>query len=644
MLEIDALTYRLGDRLLLDRASAVIQRGAKVGFIGRNGSGKTTLFKLIRQEIAPETGEIRLPPRTRIGGVDQEVPAGPESLLDVVMAADTERAGLLAEAETATDPGRIGEIQTRLADIDAHSAEARAARILKGLGFSDAAQRRACADFSGGWRMRVALAAVLFAAPDLLLLDEPTNYLDLEGALWLETYLARYPHTLLVISHDRDLLNSAVSQTLHLENRRLQLYGGPFDTFARQRRMQLAVESKAQARQAAQRAHLQSFVDRFRAKATKAKQAQSRLKMLEKMEPIAQRVEERVAPFHFEGPLKVKSPPLISGIDLAVGYEADKPILSGMTFRIDPDDRIALLGQNGNGKSTFAKLIAGVLAKQGGRLVHPAKMRVAFFTQHQLDALNPKESPMAAVRARMPDAPEARVRARAAQMGFDRTRMETPAGQLSGGERARLLLGLITFGGSDLLILDEPTNHLDMESREALIEALTDYEGAVILISHDRHLIEATADRLWLIEGGGLTVWEDDLSAYRRGVLTRFDGKEPVDKKARRIKEKAKAREAAAQAAEAPPAPKRANPSTLRKQIADAEARIAEIRAELDRIDGHLADPNLFVRDAARGARLVARRGKGEEALESWETRWLDLTDRLEAMDGAAAGGEAAGG
>ncbi|MBV6658870.1 MAG: ABC-F family ATP-binding cassette domain-containing protein [Devosiaceae bacterium] len=629
MLEIDKLTYRLGDRLLFDGANAVIQRGAKVGFVGRNGSGKTTLFRLLRGEIGPESGEIRLPPRTRIGGVDQEVPAGPESLLDVVMAADTERATLMAEAETATDGLRIAEIQTRLADIDAHSAEARAARILKGLGFSDSAQRSPCSDFSGGWRMRVALAAVLFAAPDLLLLDEPTNYLDLEGALWLETYLARYPHTLIVISHDRDLLNSAVSQTLHLEGQRLQLYGGPFETFDKQRRLQLAVESKAQAKQAARKAHLQAFVDRFRAKATKARQAQSRLKMLSKMEPLAQRIDERVAPFHFDGPLKLKSPPLISGLNLAVGYEPETPILSDMTFRIDPDDRIALLGQNGNGKSTFAKLLAGRLKRQSGRLVHPAKMRVAFFTQHQLDDLNPKESPAMAVRARMPDAPEARIRARAAQMGFDRLRMETPAGQLSGGERARLLLGLITFGGSDLLILDEPTNHLDMESREALVEALTVYEGAVILISHDRHLIEATADRLWVIEGGGLSVYEDDLASYRRNVLTRFDGKGPVDKKARKAREKAKRREALAKS-EQEPARKRSNPSTVRKQISDVEARLATIREKIGHIDEQLADPNLFARDAEKGARLAELRSQGEQALDKWETRWLELHALLE--------------
>jgi ATP-binding cassette subfamily F protein 3 len=625
MLEISNLTYRLGDRLLFDGASATIQRGSKIGFIGRNGSGKTTLFRLIRGEISPEAGEIRLPPRTRLGGVDQEVPAGPERLIEIVLAADTERASLLAEAETATDPMRIGDIQMRLADIDAHSAESRAARILQGLGFDHATQQRPASDFSGGWRMRVALAAVLFSAPDLLLLDEPTNYLDLEGALWLESYLAKYPHTMMVISHDRDLLNSAVTQTLHLDQRRLQLYGGPFDIFDKQRRIQLAVEEKAQAKQAARRAHMQSFVDRFKAKATKAKQAQSRVKMLEKMEPMALRVEERIAPFHFRGPDKPKSPPLINGRDLAVGYEPSEPILSRMTFRIDPDDRIALLGQNGNGKSTFAKMIAGRLTRETGTLTMPGKMKVAFFTQHQLDDLNPKQSPVDAVRTRMPDAGEAKVRGKAAQMGFDRLRMDTPAGQLSGGERARLLLGLITFDGSDVLILDEPTNHLDMESREALIEALSAYDGAVIIISHDRHLIEATADRLWVVGDGTVKPYEDDLSDYRQAILRGVDGG----------KQKA-AKKSSKKASPTKPEPdlkpaRSTNVSLLRKQVGEAEARLKVIREELAKIDKDLANPKLYAMDPQKGAKLAARRAKGATALDSWEARWLDLNEALEA-------------
>ena len=627
MLEISNLTYRLGDRLLFDGASATIQRGAKVGFVGRNGSGKTTLFRLIRGEIAPEAGEIRLPSRMRFGGVDQEVPAGPESLLDIVLAANTERASLLAEAETATDPMRIGDIQMRLADIEAHSAESRAARILKGLGFDHAAQQRPASDFSGGWRMRVALAAVLFSAPDLLLLDEPTNYLDLEGALWLETYLARYPHTLMVISHDRDLLNSAVSQTLHLDQRRLQLYGGPFDTFDRQRRLQLAVEEKAQAKQAARRAHMQAFVDRFRAKATKAKQAQSRLKMLSKMEPMALRMEERVAPFHFQGPEKPKSPPLITGRDLAVGYEPGAPVLSRMTFRIDPDDRIALLGQNGNGKSTFAKMIAGRLTREAGTLTLPSKMKVAFFTQHQLDDLNPTQSPVDAVRVLMPDAGEAKVRGKAAQMGFDRLRMDTPAGQLSGGERARLLLGLITFDGSDILILDEPTNHLDMESREALVEALSAYDGAVIIISHDRHLIEATADRLWVVGDGTVRPYEDDLSAYRQAILRTVDGGQRAARGGKAKTEKLKKTEPPKELSK-PARP--TNVSLLKKQVAETEARLTEIRAELERLDKEMANPQLYARNPQKGAKLAARRAKGAAALDSWEARWLDLNEALE--------------
>ncbi|MEM1286782.1 MAG: ABC-F family ATP-binding cassette domain-containing protein [Pseudomonadota bacterium] len=629
MLEIDNLTYRLGDRILFDGAKAVIQRRSKVGFVGRNGAGKTTLFKLIRGEASPETGEIRLPPRTRIGGVEQEVPAGPERLLDVVLAAHEERSALLGEAETATDPMRIAEIQTRLADIDAHSAEARAARILKGLGFSDKQQNQPCSDFSGGWRMRVALAGVLFSAPDLLLLDEPTNYLDLEGALWLETYLADYPSTAIIISHDRDLLNSAVTQTLHLEHQKLQLYGGAFDIFAKQRALQLAVESKARAKQSARAAHLQSFVDRFRAKATKAKQAQSRLKMLSKMEPLAQRSDEPIAGFQFEGPLKVKAPPLINGVKAAVGYEPEKPVLKDMTFRIDPDDRIALLGQNGNGKSTFAKLLSGRLKRQDGKLHHPAKMRVAYFTQHQLDELNPKLSPLAALREKLPELAEAKLRARVAAMGFDRNRMDTPTANLSGGEKARLLLGLITIGGSDLLILDEPTNHLDIESRQALVEALTEYEGALIIISHDRHLIEATADRLWLIERGTLTPYENDLESYRKAVLGG-----PADDRKRKPKKKAKP---ARTEASSPPEGARPNPATVRVRLAEAEDQLEKINVELAKIDRALAAPGLFSTDPDKAAKLSKRRAKGAEAQERWEARWLELTELLDQVDGGQA-------
>ncbi|MCB1507268.1 MAG: ABC-F family ATP-binding cassette domain-containing protein [Hyphomicrobiaceae bacterium] len=619
MLQISDLVYRLGDRTLLDGASAVVPTGARVGLFGRNGAGKTTLFKLIAGDLAPESGTISLPNRARIGGVAQEVPSGPEALLEIVLAADTERAGLLARAETETDPHEIAAIHARLADIEAHSAESRAARILSGLGFDHAAQQRPASEYSGGWRMRVALAAVLFSAPDLLLLDEPTNYLDLEGALWLENYLASYPHSLLLISHDRDLLDNAVDHILHLDQGKLTAYRGGYTSFDRQRRERALLQTKMRERQEAARAHMQAFVDRFRAKATKARQAQSRLKMLEKMDVISAVIEDRVKPFSFPSPTRPQSPPLIAAEGVAVGYEPDKPILQRLDFRLDPDDRIALLGANGNGKSTLAKLIAGRLQAEKGKLSRAGKLDIAFFAQHQLEELRPEASAVEHVRALIKFPTEAKVRARTAAMGFDTQRMDTPAKDLSGGERARLLLGIVTFHGPHVLILDEPTNHLDVESREALVRALADYEGAVILISHDRHLVEATVDRLWLVADGTMTVFEGDVSDYRTLVLQGKSKKSPGATAAPQQQDK---RREAAQ--------KRETTQGLRDKIADAEARIDKIRAEISRIDVLLADPALFTTDPDKGARLARRRSEGEAALEQWEEHWIRLSDDLD--------------
>jgi ATP-binding cassette subfamily F protein 3 len=491
MLHINDLTYRIGNRILIDHATLALPAGAKAGLVGRNGAGKSTLFRLISGEMGSETGSVGLPRNTRIGEVAQEAPGGEETLIEVVLAADTERAALLAEAETATDPHRIADIHMRLSDIDAHSAEARAASILAGLCFDAEAQARPCSSFSGGWRMRVALAAVLFTEPDLLLLDEPTNYLDLEGTLWLEAYLTRYPRTVIVISHDRDLLNRAVDTIVHLDQGKLTLYRGGYDSFERQRREKQALLASHIRKQEEQRKHMQEFVDRFRAKASKARQAQSRLKALAKLEPIAALVDESVMPFRFPDPVKPLAPPIVAMEGTAVGYEPDKHILSRLSLRIDDDDRIGLLGSNGNGKSTFAKLIAGRLPHASGSFRRDPRMQVAYFAQHQLDELNPARSAYDHVRDLMPDVPEAKVRARTGALGFVRAKMDTPAKDLSGGEKARLLMGLATFSGANLLILDEPTNHLDIDSREALVQALAEFSGAVSLISHDRHLVEA---------------------------------------------------------------------------------------------------------------------------------------------------------
>src|SRR5262245_24879647 len=519
MLCINEVTHTIGGRVLLDRTSVSLPAGARVGLVGRNGAGKTTLFRIIAGEIAPDDGDVQIPPRNRIGRLPQEAPDGPESLLEVVLAADSERTRLLAESESCRDPTRIAEIQIRLADIGAHSAPARAAEILAGLGFSHVEQQRPCSDFSGGWRMRVALAATLFAEPDLLLLDEPTNYLDLEATLWLEERIARYPRGVIVISHDRDLLDNAVDWILHLEARKLTLYRGGYTAFERQRRERQALDLKLAKQQEIERKRLMAFVDRFRAKATKARQAQSRLKLLAKLEPITAVVAEEVRPIEIPAPAKAMSPPIIALDGVAVGYEPGCPVLRRLTLRVDDDDRIALLGANGNGKSTLVKLLAGRLPPMSGQLTRAQKLEIAYFAQHQLDELSPTEGAYGHLRRLMPEAPEARVRARAGAIGFPEAMADTPAGQLSGGEKARLMLGLATFRGPHLVVLDEPTNHLDIDSRSALIAAINAYPGAVMLVSHDRYLIEACADRLWLVANGQVEPFDGDLDDYRRRVL-----------------------------------------------------------------------------------------------------------------------------
>jgi ATP-binding cassette subfamily F protein 3 len=504
MLTITDLSIRIAGRLLIENASVQITPGARVGLVGRNGTGKSTLFAAIRGDLATESGSIARPARWRVGSLAQEAPNGPESLIDVVLKADVERDALLREAETAHDPNRIAEIHTRLADIDAHSAPARAAAILSGLGFSAADQLRPCAEFSGGWRMRVALAATLFAEPDLLLLDEPTNYLDLEGTLWLEDHLANYPRTVIVVSHDRDLLDTSVDQILHLENKKLTLYRGAYSSFEKQRAARELQSVALVKRQELERKRLQDFIDRFKAKASKARQAQSRVKMLERMEPVTALVTQAVREITFPAPERLLSPPIIAVDGVSVGYEPDKPVLSRVTLRIDNDDRIALLGANGNGKSTLVKLIADRLAPFSGRVTRADKLSVAYFAQHQLDEMDEDGTPYSHVRRLMPDAPEARVRTRVGSIGFSGEAQDTTITSLSGGEKARLLLGLATFFGPHLIILDEPTNHLDIDSRAALAEAINEFPGAVIMVSHDRYLIDACADRLWVVADGAV--------------------------------------------------------------------------------------------------------------------------------------------
>ncbi|NNU80800.1 ABC-F family ATP-binding cassette domain-containing protein [Halovulum dunhuangense] len=614
MLRISDIRYSVAGRPLFEGASAVIPAGHKVGLVGRNGTGKTTLFRLIRGELSLDGGEIELPRGARIGGVAQEAPASDVSLIETVLEADTERASLLREAGTATDPHRIAEIQTRLADIDAYSAEARAGAILHGLGFDAVAQQRPCKDFSGGWRMRVALAAVLFAEPDLLLLDEPTNYLDLEGTLWLEGYLARYPHTVIVISHDRQLLNRSVTSILHLDQKKLTLYGGNYDSFARTRAARLEHQQAMARKQASERAHIQSFIDRFRAKASKARQAQSRIKALERMDTISVAIEENVARFAFPQPEPL-SPPIVRLEDVSVGY-GGKPVLRKLNLRIDQDDRIALLGANGQGKSTLSKLIAGRLSAMEGKVHASSKLRIGYFAQHQVDELRLEETPLQHVQRERPDTPPAKLRAQLAAGGIGADIVQTPVAQLSGGQKARLSLLLATLDAPHMIILDEPTNHLDIESREALVAALTEYSGAVILVSHDPHLVDLVADRLWLVKDGEVRPFEEDLDAYRRLLLS-GDAKPAKPEKAPAPKPK--------------PASK-AQRADLRAEARRCEARVQKLEEMRDTIDARMADPDFYLKNGAEALeKWQIKRAEVMDGLARAEALWMEAMERLEA-------------
>ena len=519
MLRIENLVFDAWGRRFFDSASVAIPVDAKVGLVGRNGVGKSTLFKLIKGELSAQGGDIILPKAARIGSVDQEHPATPVTLIDTILAADAERETLNAELETA-EPEKLAEIYLRLNAIDADRAPARAAEILSGLGFANADLTRPMAEFSGGWRMRVALAAALFAEPDLLLLDEPTNYLDLEGALWLEARLKKYPHTALIISHDRELLNNSIDAILHFHEGKLELYTGGYNDFETRRAEKTRLLAATRAKQEAERAHLQKFIDRFRAKASKAAQAQSRIKRLAKLEPIAEAIEERVAPFTLPSPSRPLAPPLLQLEAAAVGYDGNA-VLRKLNLRLDVDDRIGLLGVNGAGKSTFAKLIAGALPLQAGAMKRESRIKVGWFHQHQIEALDPDDTPLDIVRRERPDDSESSRRSRLAQFGLSFDKQDTAVANLSGGERARLLLNLVAMAAPHLLILDEPTNHLDIDSRRALLDALSDYEGAVILITHDRSLIELVADRLWLTADGQIKPFAGDMDDYARFVLDR---------------------------------------------------------------------------------------------------------------------------
>ncbi|MFN3211757.1 MAG: ABC-F family ATP-binding cassette domain-containing protein [Henriciella sp.] len=642
MLTISNLDFRVEARPLFEGASATISRGWKVGLVGRNGTGKSTLLRLIREDVETPTADssIRLSTGARLGWVAQEVAPTDDTILDIVLACDEERAALMAEADTATDPNRIADIHTRLIDIDAWSAEARAAEVLMGLGFKHDDLARQTREFSGGWRMRAAIAGVLFSEPDLLLLDEPTNYLDLEGAAWLETYIKRYPHTVIIVSHDRELLNRCVTHTMALEHRKLSLCPGGYDDWLKLRAAKAAQLESQRAKQEADRAHLQAFVDRFRAKASKARQAQSRVKMLERMQDITVPISERTTPFSFSTPEGKLAPPMLELQEATLGYGDDAIILEHVNLRLDPDDRIAIVGTNGQGKTTLVKSIAERLPLMGGNRVVPKAIKIGYFSQDQMDELTLGETVLDHVRRALPrDTSIARQRAVAAGMGFSHEKVETKVEKLSGGEKVRLLLGLMAIEQPHVLILDEPTSHLDIDSREALIYALNDFQGAVLLITHDVYLAEATADQLWLVKDGEATRYDGDLQDYRALVLRADrDQAEPVSQKSKpktQAIEKTKAATSGSERAEArrraSDARKAAQP--FKDKVKQAERRMAQASKRIEDIDCDLSKPGL---SSEALQELMRDRATLVGDLEQAEIDWLEASEKYEEIVGGS--------
>ena len=625
MLSINAITVRLGGRLILDKASAALPPGSRVGLIGRNGAGKSTLMKVVAGLLEADEGSAEIPRAARMGYIAQETPAGPETPFETVLAADTERAALLHEAETNHDPHRLGEIHERLNAIGAHAAPARAARILVGLGFDEAAQQRPLDSFSGGWRMRVALAALLFSQPDLLLLDEPSNHLDLEATLWLENFLRSYKATMLIVSHERDLLNNVVDHILHLQDGKTTLYAGGYDSFERQRAERQAQQSAMRAKQLAEREKLQAFVDRWRAKASKAKQAQSRVKALARMQPIAEVVNDPSLSFDFPSPPELK-PPLITLDMAAVGYAPGKPVLQRLNLRLDPDDRIALLGRNGNGKTTLARLLAAQLPPMEGGMTASGKLKVGYFTQYQVEELDHEDTPLEHMSRLMPEAKPAAVRAQLGRFGFSGEKAVMQVGKMSGGERARLALALITRDAPHMLILDEPTNHLDVDAREALVQALNDYSGAVVVVSHDRHMLELSADRLVLVDGGTATEFAGSLDDYTDLILKGDGG--GAAKEAGKGNRKDE-RRAAAEA--------RDRNRALRQAARSAEQDMAKHEARKTELERAMFDPTSAApKDAALTmTALMKRHADTLAALAEAEARWLEASEAIEQSEAA---------
>ncbi|MEM0898625.1 MAG: ABC-F family ATP-binding cassette domain-containing protein [Pseudomonadota bacterium] len=626
MITVRDMTFRIAGRTLFKSASLVVPTGAKCGIVGRNGTGKSTLFKILTGEMQTESGDAEIAAGLSVGYVRQEVPGTETSVLQTVIESDHERMTLLRAAETETDAEKIATVHERLASIDAYSAEARAASILNGLGFTHEKQQDACATFSGGWRMRISLATTLFNRPDVLLLDEPTNYLDLEGTVWLETHLKRYDGTVLLISHDRSLLDACAGHIAHLQNGKLTLYKGNFEAFQRKQSEQALADERFRQKQADKRKHMEAFVERFRAKASKAKQAQSRLKALEKMASIESTVSENVVAINLGEPKHEAQSPIIALERASVGYQPKVPILQQLNLRLDADDRIALLGSNGNGKSTFAKLLSGELQNEVGAKTIAPKLQIAMFSQHQMDDLDPAHSAFEHFKVRFPAEGTARLRAMVAQIGLSTEKMDTPSSQLSGGEKARLVLGLMATKEPNLVILDEPTNHLDMESRVELVEAIASYPGAVIVISHDQTLVDAVADRLWIVEDGTVRAFEGTLSDYRNQVLSLRGGKS-VSKHANGDgKAKADRKEAAQ---------KRTDLVPLKQRLGKLETLMELAGNDIAKIDKLLCDPDVL-QDTVRVSKLSKKRGQIETKKDQAEEKWLELSEEYETAIAAA--------
>ncbi len=627
MLTFKNITYRIAGKTLIEDATASISDGQRIGLIGRNGAGKSTLLKLILGEISPDAGEIRHGAKQSLGSVSQEAPDNDMSLREIVMAGHKEMADLWIEAENATDAARISEIHERLNDLGAHAAPAKAARILAGLGFSDEDQMRPITNFSGGWRMRVNLASALFAEPDILLLDEPSNHLDLEASLWLETYLMDYPHMLIIVSHDRELLNKVPQRILHLDEGKLTLYTGGYDTFERVRRERMALQKAQAVKQQAQRDHMQKFVDRFRAKASKAKQAQSRLKMLERMEPIIGLTESSAVGFNIPEPEELP-PPMIDMENCSVGYDPDIPILKNINLRIDMDDKIALLGANGNGKTTFLRLLAGRMKTLSGSYRKSGKLRVGYFAQNQLDELDKTLTPIGQINLFRPKEGEQQIRSRLGAFGFGADKANTLIKNLSGGEKARLAIACICLDKPQILLLDEPTNHLDIDSRQALIQALTAYSGAVLLVSHDPHLVNACADSLWMVSDGTCKPYDGDLETYKTLLMAQRRAERKANKPSKKAKDGGNVKKLSKKEERKARAAAREKTTETRKLITKLEAEIESLRKEKAAILQQLGG-DIFEKNPKRANDLSKTASQIDKEITAAEAKWMEASESL---------------